>query len=223
MNFNYEMIQEALTERGINIKESYIERAVKELGFEKFPEVGLSDIGLTKLVKTATDIYHSDVDLIPRKKEKNYSKSPIVGEIVKGLGKIVIDSVGLTFQIPRAISVYCDGDEAEGTWIGISCLAHFLGGEFAIFAAYRELFKNPKLGWIVLGTQIFTNVASGIYEHVRNVKNKSKEKIEEQEKCFAENDCRKCPNLNCPHLTIKKSEEIETPQRKSSIKNPVCF
>jgi hypothetical protein len=97
MNHNYESVKETMITQGIDVPESYIERALKELSFERFPEVGLSDIGLNKLVKTATDIYHSDVDLIPRKKEsynpkitpvKVKSKSKKESKLIKVIEKI---------------------------------------------------------------------------------------------------------------------------------------
>ena len=72
---------------------------------------------------------------------------------------------------------------------------------------------TPELIPYVLGTQIVTNIASGIYEQRRSAKKKAKEKIELikiREKCFKGNDCRTCDNLNCPYCRpIKKSEEVE--------------
>jgi hypothetical protein len=223
MNHNYESVKETMITQGIDVPESYIERAVEELGFEKFPEVGLSDIGLSKLVKTATDIYHSDVDLTPRKSTHWASlETLVIKEDLKKVGRGIIKTI--TYPILNPFIYPTIRRKAMDSWYDSP---PFLatGGFIAItLGGYMSLYRmNPKLILPIALTQVVTNLASKVYEHIKQVKNEAEEKEEEQEKCFKENDCRKCPNLKCPHLTIKKSKEIETSQRKSSIKNPICF
>jgi hypothetical protein len=114
MNHSYESVKETMMTRGIDIPESYIEKALREYGLEEFPEVGLSDVGLTRLVKTATDIYHSDVDLIPRKAKRGYLPAPKIKEEkpkkeskLKGIIENIkdIDIPGTLWEITKLVSL----------------------------------------------------------------------------------------------------------------------
>ena len=74
MNHDYQTVAKTFAEQEID--ESYIKKALDELGFNEFPRSGLEDSGLIKLVETATDIYHSEAQLVKRKPKKGYLPTP---------------------------------------------------------------------------------------------------------------------------------------------------
>jgi hypothetical protein len=193
MNHDYQTVAKTFAEQEID--ESYIEKALYELGFDKFPKSGLEDSGLIKLVETATDIYHSEAQLVKRKPKKGYLPTPkikrekqknsgdlefqIIKEEFKKVGKvskkilkgITYCTAGAMFANPtiaRKIIENC-GDE---TYIFVELIGTVIESGICLYWSLAE--TNPKLIPYVFGTQIATNIASGIYEYVRHVKTKAK-------------------------------------------------
>jgi|WetSurMetagenome_2_1015567.scaffolds.fasta_scaffold200152_1 hypothetical protein len=192
LNHNYKSVKETMMTRGIDIPESYIERAVKELGFERFTEVGLSEVGLTRLVETAIDIYHSEIDLTPREtesynpiitpvkieKEKPKQYDQVKEGILKRTGKEILKTItyptlGCTCLIPTMIRKNWEltgpeffGAAIIGSWISNIILWNSL------------IVHNQKLIPYVLGTQIATNLVSLFYEVARHAKKTGEERIE---------------------------------------------
>jgi hypothetical protein len=72
LNHNLESVRQILTEQ--RIPESCLEEALKKEGYQVFPETGLSNIGVDRLLQTVIDIYHSKMDLTPRKEYSLDSK-----------------------------------------------------------------------------------------------------------------------------------------------------
>jgi F0F1-type ATP synthase assembly protein I len=123
MNHDYQSVTETFAEQEID--KDYIQKALNELGFDEFPKSGLEDSGLSKLVKTATEIYHSEAQLIPRKiktpkkiKDKLHLEEGTV-EILKEISKgAIIFSSGI---ILGAMGYYIGkktGYAAAGTCYG---------------------------------------------------------------------------------------------------------
>ena len=229
MNHNYQSVKETIITQGIDIPESYIGKALREYGLEEFPEAGLSDIGLSKLVKTVTDIYYSEIDLTLRKQKKcklsvskikeskQNNSSQDLETKVKGnsndileVGKKIFSGFTAaalgTFFVNSSMQRRIEREYPKGIAI--------LGGASISFMVYGQLIQhNPKLIPYVLGTQLFTNTFSLGYELARKIKNKKeskkrpiknltleeKEGITKREECYAKNDCRRCDNLKCPY------------------------
>jgi hypothetical protein len=106
-NHNYKSVKETMQEIGID--ESYIGKTLKLYGLEEFPKSGLNDRGLSKLVKTATDIAHSEESLTTIKPKKGYLPAPKIEEGIK-LKKIMknrnkIDISGILWEITKKISI----------------------------------------------------------------------------------------------------------------------
>ncbi|MFA5071607.1 MAG: hypothetical protein WC511_04580 [Candidatus Pacearchaeota archaeon] len=194
MNHNYEDIKEILT--AMDIPKSYMKKALNEFGFKKFPKSGLEDDGKNKLIERAIEIAHFEAQLVKRKPKKGYlplPKSEIETKPSESLEIIVDDwkevvevsklflkgvayaTAGVTFAIPTMIRKALESewdDKLEETLIPAGGL--FLDS----FILYKTLAAtNPKLIPYVIATQIGTNIASGIYEYVRHVKNKSEENL----------------------------------------------
>ena len=220
MNHNYQKVVESLAE--VNINESYIQKALEEYGFNKFPESGLEDAGLIKLVKTATDIYHSEAQLIQRKtkqghlpiskiKPKKESKletsvGSIVKEDLKKAGEGIVEwggkiSKGIAYFtfgpliLPTMERILNGNKEEKKDYVIAACFGtaiEFCGYLFLL--AYCNNKENYKVLVELLSTQTVTNLASGIYEYVRHVKKRA------ENKCYKEkNHCDICSNTKCLH------------------------
>ena len=74
MNHDYQKVVETMQEVGID--ESYIGKTLRLYGLEEFPKSGLDDKGLSRLVKTATEIFQSEASLTTRKPKKGYLPAP---------------------------------------------------------------------------------------------------------------------------------------------------
>jgi hypothetical protein len=193
-NHSYESVREIL--EGQRIPESYLEKALREHGHEEFPEAGLSDIGKDRLIQTAIDIYHSDVDLTPRKKESYNPKialvkvgkksthwasleTSVMKEELKKVGRGIIKTItyptlGIMCVLPTMIRKSCEGDDP----LEFPGATPFIGSVIGNAILWISLTNNnPKLIPYVIGTQVITNTISGIYEYVRHVKNKAKENV----------------------------------------------
>jgi hypothetical protein len=180
MNYDYEMVKKALTERGIDVHESYIERALREYGFEEFPASGLEYAGLSKLVKTAVNIYHSEANLITRNpKCKDNLPVPKIKEKVgywTQKRRDIMDSIttlGCGFLVPYNIRTFKE-DQAMGDVPSVIC---FLGPVLGIVLLANNLtfcIEHKQYQAILLATTVGTNLASGIYEYIRHVRKKSR-------------------------------------------------
>jgi hypothetical protein len=58
----YEDIKKTIVDMGSS--ESSIEKALRSLGYESFPEIGLSDVGQSRLIGRILDIEHKEARLI---------------------------------------------------------------------------------------------------------------------------------------------------------------
>ena len=244
MNHNYQKVKETMITQGIDIPESYIKKALREYGLEEFPEVGLSDIGLSKLVKTAIDIYHSEIDLTQRKSKKGYLPVLKIKESkqknnFQDLETKVEENSGDNWEIVKDISFGVAGATLGAFFVNSSMQRTIeseyprglavLGGASISFMVYGLLIThNPKLIPYVLGTQLFTNAISGVYERRGNKKNKQTEKesikevirknnikqraeeIRIREECYKKNDCTKCSNPKCAYYRPVKEKNEET-------------
>jgi hypothetical protein len=203
MNHNYQKVVETMQEVGID--ESYIRNALRLYGFEEFPKSGLDERGLSKLVKTATEMFYSEASLTTRKPKKGYLPAPKIKkeraknfeslEILISIMKKDLKDVGiktskfvtyplLTFwAYPTLIRKLIESD--DGFLGGPLGLGQFLGAIGAILmntVTYIYLqSENTKLILPVFLTQVATNLTSGIYEYVRHVKNEAKERAEVKE------------------------------------------
>ena len=196
MNHNYQNVKETITTQGIDIPESYIKKALIEYGLEEFPEVGLSDIGLSKLVKTAIDIYHSEIDLTQRKSKKGYLPVPKIKESkqknkFQDLETKVEENSGDNWNIVKDIFFGVAGATLGAFFVNSSMQRTIeseyprglavLGGASISFMVYGLLIThNPKLVPYILGTQLFTNAISGIYERRKSIKGEAIEKQREE-------------------------------------------
>ena len=192
MNHDYQKVLETMQEVGID--ESYIGKTLKLYGLEEFPKSGLDDTGLSKLVKTATEIFHSEASLTTRKTKKGYLPAPkikkekaknsgslensIMKEDLKKAGKTVLKIVtypiGIIFTAPTMVRKGFIKDDDPLEFPGASPFVLSLVGNMILWASLY--YRNPKLVPYVLATQITTNLASGIYEYVRHIKNKTEER-----------------------------------------------
>lgn len=84
MNYDYEMIRSTLKESVIDSCESSIEKALREFGYDKFPEVGLDDMGKNKLINRIMEIEKDEARLILRK-EKSLARKKDLSNNNKGL------------------------------------------------------------------------------------------------------------------------------------------
>jgi hypothetical protein len=198
MNHSYESVKETMITRGIDVPESYIEKALREYGFDKFPESGLEDSGLDKLVKRATDIAHAEAQLIPRKAKRGYLPVPKIKkakaktsgnlDFLKEIAKEDLE------KICRLGAVYTTATIAIPTGFRISdvnnlnapngnATAWILGTFTALLgrlSLYVTLSKNnPKLGFTAGAIDIATNLVSLFYEGARHAKKTAEERIEQ--------------------------------------------
>lgn len=194
MNHKYEDIKEVLTEQEID--ESYIPKALREYGLEEFPKSGLEDEGKNKLIGRAIDIAHSEAQLVKRKSKKGYLPSPekqvektepsgnleiIVEDLkkVRERGKKILNGItyatgGVTFALPTMIRKSIKSEWDDDKIVNILIPAGGLCLDSLIL--YKTLaVTNPKLIPYIVAAQIGTNIASGIYEYFRHIKNKAKE------------------------------------------------
>jgi hypothetical protein len=219
MNHSYESVKSTMITQGIDIPESYIEKALKEYGFERFPEAGLEDNGLGKLVKRATDIAHSEAQLIPRKTKKDYLPVPkikkekesrlensvgsVMKEDLKKVGKFIKNiscMLGTVPYIPTIARKYQEGDFKGSLVVANNYDLIFISGciEDLAFAITEGLaignVINQKAGIGILVATLTTNLASGIYEYVRHVKKRR------EDKCYeTKNHCNICLNDRCSY------------------------
>ena len=191
MNHNYQSVKETLAEKVVGIDESYIGKALREYGLEEFPEAGLSDIGLSRLVKTATDIYHSEIDLTPRKpvkgnlpvpkikKEKERSLEAQIlkketPKVARGILKtITYPTIGVTFLLPTMYKkVWSTGGDTEffENLTTFGAVVETIGMYFILANT------NPKLVPYAIATQLVTNIVSGGYEIVKSISGYLKKK-----------------------------------------------
>jgi hypothetical protein len=63
MYSKYEDIRAAVT--GIGYKEASIEKALREFGYQQFPEAGLNDTGISRLIKKINEIEEREAGLMP--------------------------------------------------------------------------------------------------------------------------------------------------------------
>ena len=198
MNHNYQNVKETIITQGIDIPESYIKKALREYGLEEFPEVGLSDIGLNKLVKTVIDIYHSEIDLTQRKSKKGYLPVPKIKESkqknkFQDLETKVEENSGDNWNIVKDIFFGVAGATLGAFFVNSSMQRTIeseyprglavLGGASISFMVYGLLIThNPKLVPYILGTQLFTNAFSLGYELARNIKKRTKERANDKER-----------------------------------------
>ncbi len=97
-----------------------------------------------------------------------------LGKVGRGLGKVFRFITYPTLLLPsmgRAIveSENYDGDKSlvVGTFVCVSLVS---------LGVYSSLSNNPELIPYVAGAQLATNIGSGIYEYIRSVKKRVKEK-----------------------------------------------
>jgi hypothetical protein len=217
--FKHEDIKTGMDTVGVD--KSYLERALKERGFSEFPMSGLDEGYLKPLMNEVFEMYAKESKLIPIKQRRKSlerktgeNKNEIkkralqLREVVLGIG---LGVTGLFLAFPTMKRIL--KDDGIGLWLPL------LGGVLANRNVYNYLSQtNPKLIPYVIGTQIVTNIASGIYEQRRSVKNKAKEiteTIKIREKCFEGNDCRRCDILNCPYCRpLEKPKEIEVEEEE---------
>jgi hypothetical protein len=201
-NHHYESVKETMITRGIDVPESYIERALRSYGFDKFPEGGLEDRGLDKLIKRATDIAHAEAQLIKRKPKREYLPIPkikkesglensvasIIKEDLKKVGKTslkigkfaIYPTFGINFALPTMMR-----KAGEYTYPAMAALVSVLG-LLEISMSYTLLFNiNKKIIPWVIGTQI----TSGIYEYIRHVKRKQKKILRAAKRGVESIDC----------------------------------
>jgi hypothetical protein len=212
-NHNYESVKETMQEIGID--ESYIEKTLKLYGLEEFPKSGLNDKGLSKLVKTATDIAHSEASLTTIKPKKVYLpvqkikkaknsgnlESQIikedlkkVEEIGKRILKCAVYPILNLFILPtltRKASSFIEKEREGKEWL----LLVFGEAIIGTSTLYMKSFKNnQKLLPYILGAQVITNIISGIYEYIRHVKKESEDECHN-----TKNHCNICSNSKCSH------------------------
>jgi len=198
MNHDYQKVVETMQEVGID--ESYIGKTLRLYGLEEFPKSGLDDKGLSRLVKTATEIFQSEASLTTRKPKKGYLPAPkikkekpknssletsVIKEDLKKVGK-EIRNIGhvlrTPFLVPTTVRKVNDCDYDNEWYYVIFPVIGAIEG-VGLLTSVIELYKtsNPKLATLLLATTVITNLASGIYEYYRHVKNKAKEKLEKLE------------------------------------------
>jgi hypothetical protein len=126
MNHSYESVKETMITQGIDVPESYIEKALREYGFDKFPEAGLEDSGLTKLVKRATDIAHAEAQLIPRKSKQGHLPVQKIKKEKESKLKEMIQSAKNNFIFSKVAK----SAVSSLVWAGIAYgLGHLMGGD----------------------------------------------------------------------------------------------
>jgi len=198
MNYDYQTVKRIFKEREITVDESYIKKALNELGFSEFPKSGLEDNGLTRLISTATDISHREANLIPKKiskieqttslesrirKEEIEEAKDILGFIGKGITKFCISSfTNLAFRIPFALPTYIrknrdKNEKREISWeLGDSIFTGIVGGFIENFFVFASLYEtsNQKIIPPLILTQLITNTTSLVYEWKRHTKRKAR-------------------------------------------------
>jgi len=209
MNHDYQKVKETFAE--IDIDESYIGKTLRLYGLEEFPKSGLDDIGLSKLVKTATEISYSESSLTTRKPKKGYLPAPkiekekpnsksleaqIIEEdtkkfkegIKKGgrglLKAIIYPTIGTNLLAPTMIRKLVEWEDNNPMNHDSDTLAMLGFFEFlgVHIVGYCELVRNnPKLIPYIIGTEVITNLGSLYYEWRRSIKNKAEKRIEEVE------------------------------------------
>jgi hypothetical protein len=234
MNFNYKDITEMLETKEIDIHhESYIERALKDYGFEKFPESGLEDRAAITLVNRVIDLEHADALLIRIKPETSGKfGAQTVKEKLGKVEKIVKDAVmgmiraGAEIPVifPSAYRRLIEKDTSISSMITQYFLGIFLGTLTTSYTYSQLSQNNSEIIPYILGTQIATNLISGIYEWRRVERKKAKEADEilvkynvlgetspsrtiskkrgDRKKCG--HKCNVCNNRSCPDCYAKK-------------------
>jgi len=127
---------------------------------------------------------------LPKAEEKSKNsgslESSIIKEDLKKFGRNVrnIGHVLRTpFLIPTTVRKVRDCDY-DGDWYNVAFPMIGPMEGFGLLLSVAESYKigQPKLATAILITTAITNLASGIYEYIKHVKDKSKEKIEEEKK-----------------------------------------
>jgi len=195
MRFNYEDIRKTLAESETDSSEASIEKALRSFGYSKFPEAGLDDAGASKLISKIVEIEKNEARLMPinanKRREnkrkliqetgKNGLESQIIKEDLKKFGegvKIVFRDVtyltlGVNFALPTMIrkAYYFDGLLANPLGAIMGTFVESLLGYAVLFAT------NPKLILPVALTQAGTNFASGCYEWVRSIRERTQKRV----------------------------------------------
>ncbi len=192
INYSREQVLAGIVDQ---FPESYLERALSEAGFDHFPESGITYEAFEMLQERISEIYKAETNLKPVKRKDLSSKvietpvkikenkksndyGSIVGRDLRKVGRVAGGFLGFFLSNPTIMRY---AYESEG---GANAKEHAGTGGFGIFSLivhgigggslYSHLFKtNPKLGAILLGIHVTTNVASGIYEYARHVKKRA--------------------------------------------------
>jgi hypothetical protein len=205
MNHDYQKIVETMQEIGID--ESYIGKTLRQYGYDEFPKSGLDDTGLSKLVKTATEMSYSEASLTTRKSKKGYLPAPkikkeksktsdletsVMKEELKKVGKFMSYLIGIPFLTPTIIRKTSENiEDCSGLLAGEFILSFCLHG-----VVLGLCINNPKKMMAYLITGVLPNVASGIYEYYRHVKNKAKEKVEVKKTGWCGENYKNCIGCN---------------------------
>ncbi|VVB83274.1 Uncharacterised protein [uncultured archaeon] len=136
VNHSYQSFIERLTELGI--PENYAKKAMEEYKLKEFPEVGLSDIGLNRLLDTSIDIYHSEIDLIPREPVEENLPVPKIKKESKL--KEIIENIKDT-SIPRTL-----WKVTKKTGVILLPLVVAIGAGYLSYSADQNLTESIALG-----------------------------------------------------------------------------
>ena len=93
-----------------------------------------------------------------------------VGKEIRNIGHVL----RTPFLVPTTVRKVKDCDYDNDWYDAAFPVIGALGG-VGLFVSIVELYKtgNPKLATLLLATTAITNLASGIYEYIKHIKNKS--------------------------------------------------
>jgi hypothetical protein len=175
-------VKETIEEAGYSSKN--LKRALNQLHFSEFPEGGITDNGLQKILNIVKEIDNKESNLEgivevsskPKKIKKNKKSNTYLsvvgkdlGKVGKGIGESILFVTGWPLILPSMSRIYNN----KATYSGVNAMGLTSGQVYAAAGAawgYAYGFmSNPKLASILLGIQLGTNALSGLYEWYRKI------------------------------------------------------